>query len=324
MRFVIIGLGGVGGTVAGKLHLAGFPVIGVARGAHLAAIRRDGLQLVTPEGTHQVHLPTVERPAEIDWTGDEVVILAVKGQHTTGVIEDLRPVLPAGVPILATQNGVDNERSLLRVFPHVYGVYVVLPGTHVEPGQVIVNSAPVYGVLDVGRYPSGTDEVTREVTAAFRHADFESREVADIQRWKYAKLRVNLANGVEAICGADALSGPIAAEVLAEADRVLALAGVEVTSGEEQAERGRSLSMREIDGVSRPGNSTFQSMMRDTGSTEVDFLNGEIVLLGRLLGEPAPANAAVTTVLDRMAREHRPAGSLSQDELQAEIDRAAG
>jgi 2-dehydropantoate 2-reductase len=314
MRFVIIGLGGVGGTIAGKLHQAGFPVVGVARGAHLAAIREHGLQLVAPDGTVQLHFPTVERPGEIDWADGDVVILAVKGQDTATAIDDLRASMPAGTPVLAAQNGVENERALLRIFPRVYGVYVILPGTYVRPGQVINHSAPVSGMLDIGRYPAGTDDVTRAVTAALRQAGFDSLEVPDVQRWKYAKLRVNLANAVEAISGAQALSGPVAAQVLAEADRVLARAGITVATSDELAARGRSVVIQDIEGASRPGNSTFQSMVRDAGSTEVDYLNGEIVLLGRLQGVPTPLNAALCRIAADAARRETAPGTLSIDE----------
>jgi 2-dehydropantoate 2-reductase len=48
-----------------------------------------------------------------------------------------------------------------------------------------------------------------------------------------------------------------------------------------------------------PGSSSWQSLARGTGNIEADFLNGEIVLLGRLHGTPTPANA----VLQRLAND---------------------
>jgi 2-dehydropantoate 2-reductase len=65
----------------------------------------------------------------------------------------------------------------------------------------------------------------------------------------------------------------------------------------------------------RPGGSSWQSLARGSGSIETDFLNGEVVLLGRLHGVPTPRNAALQRLAGRLAREHRPPGSLSPDEL---------
>ncbi len=60
------------------------------------------------------------------------------------------------------QNGVANERLLQRSFETVLGVCVMLPSTHLEPGVVIQASHPVPGMLDVGRFPSGTDASCEE------------------------------------------------------------------------------------------------------------------------------------------------------------------
>jgi len=60
-------------------------------------------------------------------------------------------------------------------------------------------------------------------------------------------------------------------------------------------------------------------LARGTGSIEADYLNGEIVLLGRLHGVDTPANAALQRVANGMARERLPAGSLSIKEVEAEV-----
>ena len=54
MRYVILGAGAVGGVVGGLLAVAGHEVALIARGEHLAAVRRDGLTLHTPDVTHQL------------------------------------------------------------------------------------------------------------------------------------------------------------------------------------------------------------------------------------------------------------------------------
>jgi 2-dehydropantoate 2-reductase len=77
MKYVVYGAGAVGGVIGGHLHLAGLPVTLVARGAHLAAIRADGLVLDAGDGRHVIDAPATDTAAEVAWTGDTVVILAV-------------------------------------------------------------------------------------------------------------------------------------------------------------------------------------------------------------------------------------------------------
>ena len=70
-RYVVIGGGAVGATVAAQLHLAGTSSVLVARGAHLAALRENGLRYVRPEGTTTVPVPVVGGPDEVDLTDDD-------------------------------------------------------------------------------------------------------------------------------------------------------------------------------------------------------------------------------------------------------------
>ena len=100
------------------------------------------------------------------------MLLAVKGQDT----RDALAALADGPPDLAVaclQNGVDNERQVLRRTPNTYAVPVMLPATYLEPGVVDASSAPVTGILDVGRYPTGVDERAEAISAAFAAVDVQ-------------------------------------------------------------------------------------------------------------------------------------------------------
>ena len=61
------------------------------------------------------------------------------------------------LPIVCAQNGVENERVALRRFDNVYGMCVMCPATHLEPGRVEASSSPVTGLMDLGRWPTGAD-----------------------------------------------------------------------------------------------------------------------------------------------------------------------
>lgn len=318
-RFIVFGAGAIGGVVGGRLAQSGHDVALVARGPHLDAIRRNGLRIEDPDATATLRLPATDDIATLEPGVDDVVLVAVKSQHTPAAIEALSPWAPA-LPVVCLQNGTANEAALLRVFEHVHAVPVMLPATHVEPGVVQASSAPTTGILDVGRYPEGTDDRCAELAAAFRASTFESVVRPDVMRWKWRKLILNLGNAVDAACGRVHGNGRILEAAIAEADEVFAAAGIDVASADEDRERrGDHITMRPIRDDERGGGSSWQSLARATGNIEIDFLNGEIVLQGRLHGVPTPVNAGLQRVARRMAAEGAAPGSMTPDQLAAEV-----
>ncbi|GIF76367.1 2-dehydropantoate 2-reductase [Asanoa siamensis] len=303
------------------MALAGHEVVLVARGAHLDAIRRDGLALHSPEGRRTLRLPAVGAVDAHEWRAGDVAVLAVKGMDTDGVLRPLAAVAPPETPVLCLQNGVANERAALRQFANVYGVHVILPATHLAPGVVVAHSAPTPGGLDLGPYPGGVDETARTLAAGLREAGFASEARADIMRWKYAKLLMNLGNAIQALCGPDADGiDKVDALLRAEATAVLDAAGIDVASpAEDAARRAGLLTIKPVDGTARGGGSTWQSLTRGTGSVEADYLNGEIVLLGRLHGVPTPANELVRRIVNRAARDQARPGALTPDAFLAMV-----
>src|ERR1700759_1701288 len=103
MRFVIFGAGAIGGAVGARLHQAGHAVSLIARGAHLEAIRRDGLTLLTPVERAVLTLEAVADPADLEWTGEDVVLLSTKSQDTLGALGALRDAAGPGVPVVCLQ-----------------------------------------------------------------------------------------------------------------------------------------------------------------------------------------------------------------------------
>ncbi|MFJ9114209.1 ketopantoate reductase family protein [Streptomyces sp. NPDC102394] len=333
MRYIIIGAGAVGGAIGGRLAGAGHEVVAVARGAHLAALREDGLRLIVPDGRHTYRLPAVEGPDELGaLRADDVLVLAVKTQDTAAALAAWGPAPVAGggtaaerLPLLCAQNGVEGQRLALRVFRHVYGVCVWLPATFVEPGRISAAGAPLTGILHLGRYPHGTDETVRRIAADLEKTRFlEAPVVPDVTRWQYAKLLSNLANALEAVSSAAGdRAGELYRRVRAEGEAVLDAAGIAYASAEEQREtRGHKVDPVPLDGAPRGGGSSWQSLTRGTGTIEADHLNGEIALLGRLHGVPTPLNELLQRLANTFAREHRAAGSMPVEELVRLADEA--
>lgn len=319
-RYVVVGAGAVGGTIGGLLAQAGHDVVLVARGRHLDALRTGGLRLLTPRGASTVALPTAGSVAEVAWRRGDLALVAVKGQDTEGVLVELAAHAEPDTPVVCAQNGVANERRALRRFRHVHGMCVMAPTVHLDPGVVAAFGDPVAGILDLGRFPEGTDDVDVEVAAALRSAGFASEPHPAIMRAKHRKLISNLVNAVVALCGPEALGteegAALAAAVTAEGEEVLATAGIDVASADEdRARRAGVFRIGEVEGVDRGGGSTWQSLARGTGTAEADTLNGEIVLQARLHGREAPVNERLQRGVLQAASDGNPPGALAPDAL---------
>ena len=330
MRYIVIGAGAVGGSIGAALFGAGRDVVLVARGEHGATLTADGLTFTTPRGRSVLRIPVVGGPDELTLTEDDVLILAVKVQDSVAALDlwSAQPVsdstASAVLPVFCAQNGVEGERLALRRFARVYGVCVMLPAGHLAPGRISAIGDPLIGVLTIGRYPAGTDELVERVCADLAAGGIGGEASPAVTRWKYNKLLANLGNALEAATGPiesdDALA--LLARIRAEGVAALGAAGIDyVGPEEEKVARGR-LTTAEIPGEPRGGGSTWQSLTRGTGRVEVDYLTGEIILLGRLHAVPTPANVALQRVANELARAGRAPGSVTVSDLEDLISRS--
>jgi 2-dehydropantoate 2-reductase len=312
---VIYGAGAVGGVIGARLHEAGREVILIARGAHLAAIEAQGLRFESPGTRVVLRIPAFGHPSEVEFRPDDVIILAMKTQHTAAALDALVSVAPATVSIACAQNGVENERLALRRFLNVYGIMVILPAGHIEPGTVVASSAPTSGVLDCGRYPSGADAQAESIAADLAAAGFSARAVPDVMRWKYGKLLSNLGNAIEALCaGSD--SRELRRLAVQEALACYKAADIVWADEREMSERRADHIRLSPDGAARRlGGSSWQSLARGAGSIEADYLNGEVTLLGRLHGVATPVNETLQRLANQAAARGLTPGHLTPDEV---------
>jgi 2-dehydropantoate 2-reductase len=314
MRFIVYGAGAIGGVLGARLHQHGHEVVLIARGEHLVAIRTSGLRIESARAADIVVVPAVGHPSEIAWRAGDVVILAMKTHDTGAALADLAKYAPPECAIVSAQNGVENERLALRRFAQVCAVAVMCPAAHLAPGVVQAYSDPVTGILDIGCWPEGVSETARTIAAAFERSTFASEPRPDISRWKYRKLLMNLGNAVQALCSSG--GGELVKRAQAEGEACLRAAGIGFASeAEDRERRGDLLRIQPIAGRHRPGGSTWQSLARESGSIETDYLNGEIVLLGRQHGTPTPVNALLQRLANEAARERRAPGGFSEDAL---------
>ncbi|AEV84042.1 2-dehydropantoate 2-reductase [Actinoplanes sp. SE50] len=317
----MIGAGAVGASIAAELHRAGADTLLVARGAQLAALRADGLRYVRPDGVHQVRIPVVAGPEEVELGEHDVLVLATKSQDTATAVRDWawRPVKRADgatglsatdLPLVTLQNGLDNERAALRSFARVVGGVIGIPATFVVPGEVVNHAADAPAVLFLGSYPApASDPLAERIGAGLRRGGFRVHVVADIVAYKAGKLLGNMANTLDALYPESPLRDAALRTLQAEATAVLAAAGITPAALDLHEFR-----LGEIPSHPRVGASTRQSLARAT-PPETDYLDGEIVLRGRLHGIPTPAAAAIQARLHRALADGTPPGSLTDDDL---------
>jgi 2-dehydropantoate 2-reductase len=173
----------------------------------------------------------------------------------------------------------------------------------------------VRGLLDVGRYPGGANEIDAALAQAFTDAQFASEVRDDIMAHKRTKLLSNLSNGLDAMLGDRA--SPLSDAAMQEAQRVYEAAGLALVPSVETDPRRKQMARGEIRGMKRTGGSTWQSVARGATEIETDYLNGEIALLGRLHGIATPVNERLQRLAAKFVREGRAPGSLTLAELES-------
>ena len=243
----------------------------------------------------------------------------MKSHQAAQALADLRTHAPGETPLVCATNGIATEVTALRHFRRVYGLCVMLPSTHLSPGEVVAKCAPTPGILDIGRVPGGTDEITTAVAADLRASGFESEERTDILAWKRRKLLLNVGNGVDASFQPGEAADELADRAVAEGERVLARSGASLVSAtDDQARRGTTLHRRSD--LASQGGSTWQSLQRGTGDTEIDYLSGELVLLGRLHRVATPANEAIVAATRALTASGGAPRSLDASEVLRRLD----
>jgi len=289
-HYVIYGSGAVGSTIGARLWLSGKEVTLVARGDHGEILQSRGLHFLTPESDEILSIPAVCDISDISFTPDTILLLCVKSQQTQLALETLVLNAPAELPVCCVQNGVANERNVLRYFRNVYATLVNLPAMYLQPGEVASYVKGLAGVLDTGKFPYGSDELSEEITSDLRQAGFGAVADAKVMRKKYAKLLMNVGNAVQAILEASRDTRQIYSAVRQEAEDCYSAQEIEFATREEMAKIAEEMVIAPVKGYEKTAGSSWQSLERGTGDIETEYLNGEISFLGRMNGIPTPYN----------------------------------
>jgi 2-dehydropantoate 2-reductase len=320
MKICVVGAGAIGGLLGVKLAEAGEHVTLIARGPHLAAIRANGLRLVSEDGSEAVaRVTATDRIAEAG--AQDLVILGMKAHQVAAVVRDLPALYGPDTMVMTAQNGIPWWYFMKQAGPHA--------GTRlqsVDPGGLIADNLPVERVIGAVVYPAAeiaapgvlkhiegnrfsiaeidNSETPRVklVSETLRKAGFKAPVTSDIRAEIWTKLWGNLSfNPLSALTHATLvdicrfpLSRELAAKMMQEAQAV----------GEKLGIRFRVSLEKRIAGAEAVG-AHKTSMLQDveTGrAIEVEALVGSVVELGRITGTPTPHIDAVYACASLLAR----------------------
>jgi len=297
MRIVVMGSGGTGGFFGAKLARAGEDVTFVARGAHLAALRAEGLRIRSAvEGEWSVPAPAVERldglpPADL-------VLFCVKSFDTEEAAALIGPVVGPDTGVLSIQNGVDNEEKLARVLGggHVLGGAVRVFATIAAPGVITHTFG---GHLTFGEMDGRETARARAFLSACQKAAVPAELVSDVTRalWeKYVFLTTHAGMTAVTRCPAGVLRAvPEVREVYRRTvTEILAIGrAAGVTLDDAMLEQG----FKFLDTVAPNAFSSLHHDLIHGKRLELEALHGHAVRLAERHHVPAPTVFAIYAAL---------------------------
>jgi len=205
----------------------------------------------------------------------------------------------------------------------VYGAMIMIPAIFMTPGEVINPIIRAFGVIEIGRYPRGTDELCGRVAAVLNRAGFFSQVHAEVMKSKAGKCLGNLGNAFDAITDGRGEGREFMDNVRREATQVWDAAGIAYEARDafiarvrpHYGERKIPVGYADLEKHS----SSWQSLARETGNIEAEQLNGDVVILGRALRIATPFNELLWRIADEMARAGDKPGKYSAEELMAMV-----
>ena len=297
MRVLVVGAGGVGGYFGARLVRAGTAVTFLARGAHLEAMRRDGLRVRSAVDGDWV----VKADAVGDVAGQpaaDIVLFCVKSFDTESAAAAIRTVIGPETAVVSLQNGVDNEETLERVLGpgHAVGGVAYVFATIESPGVIAHRLA---GRLVLGELDGRPSPRLERLRAAFAAAGVPVEVVGDIRRALWEKYLM-----ISAQAGTTALSRvPIGVIRAVPETWQMYRAIVEELAAVARA-AGVPLGVDVVDsivtaaaGLAPEALSSLYHDLVQGRRLELEALHGHAVRLGRRLGVPTPTVLTVYAAL---------------------------
>jgi 2-dehydropantoate 2-reductase len=316
VTIAVIGAGAIGSVIGGLLSKAGEDVTLVGRKSHVDAINRNGLILDTASGKMIIQVKAAEN---LDFKPD-LALLTVKAQDVESSIRKVRLFL-YGIKVVTMQNGVHSDDQVAGLLgkENIISSVVVFNGQFLESGKVLYSIPFSKTALLIGEPFGNKGDRLQSISALFNKA-LPTDISDDIRAAHWTKLLWNLQTAIPGVTGLsyqESYQYPqirkLVIKLTKEGLKVIERAGIKTVdvlgfpieplktmarvplsiSSTMVEDKAKSLGKQPILG------STLQSIKRGK-STEVDYLNGEIVTLGKQMGIPTPANSLMVELVHQV------------------------
>jgi 2-dehydropantoate 2-reductase len=297
MRVAVMATGALGAYFGGRLAEAGHDVHFIARGAHLGAIRRDGLKVESPLGN--IHIKNANVTSDPKQVGVcDVVLFAVKLWDTEKAGELSKPFVNKDTRLLSMQNGIDSVERLTPILGE--GVVCAAP-TRISavitgPG-VIAHKGP-FANITCGFLDKRDDQRLRALVDEMKQAKVQATYTTEIEKNLWEKFIF-----LDGISGATASMRSTIGPIVADPDTASLLQALMKEVEAVGLARGVPLegaADRAIAATKAMGGDIKASMCEDVergNRLELDWLQGKVVELGKTHGIPTPANEHVYKIL---------------------------
>ncbi|MGF1425942.1 2-dehydropantoate 2-reductase [Kitasatospora sp. LaBMicrA B282] len=311
-RIAVVGAGGVGGVLGGRLAAAGTPVRFLARGEQLAALRSTGLQVSDAAGDWSVPAPAVSASDDPRELGEvDLVLLCVKTPQLPAALDALPPLLGPTTAVVTVQNGVEAPEQVAVRF----GRDRVLPGlarvvaTRTAPGRVRQLGPPA--ALGFAEWDGSTSDRVARLREVLRAASVTAPEPADIWAELWAKFLLVVPVGSLGAATGGATIGQLRERdgtrqllvaAMREIERTARALGIDLPA--DAVETATAL-------MDRQPPDAATSLQRDLLAgrpSELDAWTGAAVRLAARAGEPAPVLGLLYELLaarSSLSGEHR-------------------
>ena len=293
-KIYVLGAGAVGCYFGGMLARAHHDVTFIARPERAAALNASGLELDCKAFHETVK---VRASSDLSVLSDaDLVLLSVKSLDTERTMADVKSTLPSRAVILSLQNGIANTDIASKIVANpVYAAVV-----YVAAGMVGHRTMKHHGrgellIGDMKESALGDEQNLKEICKLFETADVPCTISPQIKREMWLKFLVNCSfnaiSGIGQIPYGEMVKSPgivkLIEEITQEFLAIAALEHVNITLAEALA-ANESIATTMVTQIS----STAQDLSKGK-MTEIDFLNGYIVELGRRYGVATPYNESV-------------------------------
>ena len=302
MRIAVIGAGGVGGAFGAALAKAGADVTFVARGAHLAAMRQNGLRIEGGRGETLVDpAQATDDPATIGPV--DFVMFCVKLWDVESAGAAIRPLIGPATAVIPFQNGIDAPERLVAILGKqaVMGGVAQISATIAEPG--VIRQTGTFMRLVFGELDGGLSARGDAFLALCQKAGFDAAHSPKIQTDLWLKFILLATNSGFTAATRTAIGklrddpdiAPLMQQAVAEAAAVGRARGVPLA--DDVVERTMAQTM----GLPPPMLASMAHDLLRGGRLELPWLSGKVVALGRELGVPTPVHAMLYAVLKPFA-----------------------